>query len=59
MVAASINDAPIDDLELEDDVYIPERIRAFERAHARRAGSGSCGSWPGIVSAAHWPVTRW
>ncbi len=32
-VAASINDAPIDDLELDDDVYVPERLRAFERAH--------------------------
>ena len=33
VVAASINDAPIDDLELDDDVYVPERFRAFERAH--------------------------
>jgi GNAT superfamily N-acetyltransferase len=34
VVAASINDAPLDDLEIEDDVYVPERIRAFEQAHA-------------------------
>lgn len=51
-VAASINDAPIDDLELDDDVYVPERLRAFERAHhasrkrilrvvARHRGSGA------------------
>lgn len=33
LMAASINDAPIDDLELEDDAYTPERLRAFERSH--------------------------
>jgi GNAT superfamily N-acetyltransferase len=31
-VAASINDAPLDDLELEDDDYSPAHMRAFERA---------------------------
>lgn len=31
-VAASINDAPLDDLEFEDEVYTPQRIRDFERA---------------------------
>lgn len=31
-VAASINDAPLDDLELEDEVYTPQRIRDFEHA---------------------------
>jgi len=31
-VSESINDAPLDDLELEDEVYPPERLRAFERA---------------------------
>ena len=30
---AAINDAPLDDLELEDEVFTPERTRAFERAH--------------------------
>jgi RimJ/RimL family protein N-acetyltransferase len=31
-LTAVINDAPIDDLEWEDEVYSPERIRAYERA---------------------------
>lgn len=31
-VAASINDAPLDDLELEDDDYNPQRMRDHERA---------------------------
>ncbi len=29
---AAINDAPLDDLELEDEVFTPERTRAFEQA---------------------------
>jgi GNAT superfamily N-acetyltransferase len=28
----AINDAPLDDLEIEDEVYSPERIRAYEDA---------------------------
>jgi GNAT superfamily N-acetyltransferase len=35
-VAASINDAPLDDLELEDDEYNPQRMRDHERALAGR-----------------------
>jgi GNAT superfamily N-acetyltransferase len=31
-VTASINDAPKDDLDIEDDVYTPERLRAYEKA---------------------------
>jgi GNAT superfamily N-acetyltransferase len=31
-VTASINDAPRDDLEMEDDAISPDRIRAYERA---------------------------
>lgn len=31
-VTASINDAPKDDLDLEDDVFTPERLRAYEAA---------------------------
>jgi RimJ/RimL family protein N-acetyltransferase len=31
-VTATINDAPLDDLELEDEVYSPERVRAYEHA---------------------------
>lgn len=38
-MTAAINDAPTDDLELEDEVFSPRRIRAFEAAqsaHGRR-----------------------
>jgi len=38
-MTAAINDAPTDDLDIEDDVFTPDRIRAFERAqfaHDRR-----------------------
>ncbi len=35
-MAASINDAPRDDLELEDDVYDPRRLRDLERSAALR-----------------------
>jgi RimJ/RimL family protein N-acetyltransferase len=31
-LTAAINDAPIDDLEWEDEVYTPERVRAYEHA---------------------------
>jgi len=34
-VTASINDAPKDDLDIEDDVYSPERLRAYEEAQAK------------------------
>lgn len=35
-MTAAINDAPLDDLDLGDEVYTPERIRAFEAAHHAR-----------------------
>jgi GNAT superfamily N-acetyltransferase len=35
-MTAAINDAPIDDLDIEDEVFTPERIRAFEAAQAAR-----------------------
>lgn len=35
-MTAAINDAPTDDLDIEDEVYSPERIRAFEAAQAER-----------------------
>jgi RimJ/RimL family protein N-acetyltransferase len=31
-LTAAINDAPLDDLEWEEEVYSPERVRAYERA---------------------------
>ncbi|MET9275847.1 GNAT family N-acetyltransferase [Kribbella sp. NPDC003557] len=34
-VTASINDAPKDDLDIEDDVYSPERLRAYEEAQTK------------------------
>jgi RimJ/RimL family protein N-acetyltransferase len=33
-MTAAINDAPTDDLDIEDEVFSPERIRAFEQAMA-------------------------
>ena len=38
-MAASINDAPLDDLELEDDTYAPRRMRDQERAAELRGHS--------------------
>ena len=35
-MTAAINDAPIDDLDLEDEVYTPERLRAYEDAQLGR-----------------------
>jgi hypothetical protein len=35
-MTAAINDAPIDDLDIEDELFTPERIRAFEAALAAR-----------------------
>ena len=35
-MAAAINDAPLDDLDLEDEVYAPQRIRDYETAMERR-----------------------
>jgi RimJ/RimL family protein N-acetyltransferase len=31
-LTAAINDAPLDDLEWEDEIYSPERVHAYERA---------------------------
>jgi GNAT superfamily N-acetyltransferase len=31
-MVAAINDAPFDDLDIEDEVFTPERVRRFERA---------------------------
>jgi ribosomal protein S18 acetylase RimI-like enzyme len=35
-MVAAINDAPTDDLDVEDEVFSPERIRAFENAMIAR-----------------------
>ncbi|MGW7686105.1 GNAT family N-acetyltransferase [Kribbella sp. NPDC054772] len=34
-LTGSINDAPKDDLDMEDDVFSPERLRAYEEAQAK------------------------
>ncbi len=31
-ITGAINDAPLDDLEIEDEVFSPDRIRAYETA---------------------------
>lgn len=36
VMVAAINDAPLDDLEADDEVYTPARIRAYEQAQALR-----------------------
>ncbi len=36
VMTAAINDAPTDDLEIEDQVFTAERVRNYERAIARR-----------------------
>jgi hypothetical protein len=35
-MTAAINDAPLDALELDDEVFSPERVRAFERGQKER-----------------------
>ena len=35
-MSAAINDAPTDDLDIEDEVYTPERVRAYEEAQLAR-----------------------
>lgn len=35
-MSAAINDAPTDDLDIEDEVYSPERVRAYEDAQLAR-----------------------
>lgn len=35
-LAGSINDAPVDDLDVEDEVFTPERLSCFELAQAAR-----------------------
>lgn len=35
-MAASINDAPTDDLDIEDEVYSSDRVRAYEHAQVER-----------------------
>lgn len=36
VMVAAINDAPTDDLDIEDEVFTPQRVRAYETAHRER-----------------------
>lgn len=36
-LVSAINDAPMDDLDLEDEVFTPERVRAYEEATIARS----------------------
>ena len=69
-LTAAINDAPTDDLDIEDEVFPPERIAAYEEAWARAwapvatasspgtgraARSRARASWPSTASAPSWP----
>jgi GNAT superfamily N-acetyltransferase len=38
VLVAAINDAPTDDLEFEDEVFSPERLRAFDAAQVAKGG---------------------
>ncbi len=35
-MVSAINDAPLDELDVEDEVFTPERVRAYEHANAAR-----------------------
>jgi GNAT superfamily N-acetyltransferase len=36
VMVSAINDAPTDDLDIEDEVFSPERVRAYETANEKR-----------------------
>ena len=38
VLVAAINDAPMDNLEFEDEVFSPERLRAFDTAQVAKGG---------------------
>jgi GNAT superfamily N-acetyltransferase len=38
VLVAAINDAPMDDLEFEDEAFSPERLRAFDAAQTAKGG---------------------
>ena len=69
-MTASINDAPTGDLEIEDEVFSPERIRAFETAQlaaqrrlyrlaARERGSGELAGHTVVAVEAERPWWGW
>jgi RimJ/RimL family protein N-acetyltransferase len=65
----AINDAPLDDLEWEDEVYSPERVRAYERAQiesrhrfrrviARHRGTGELAGHSVVVADGEQPFAE-
>ena len=55
-MTAAINDAPTDDLDIEDEVFPPDRIRAYEMP-SWLAVAGSTGFSPGTGTPVRSPVT--
>ncbi len=39
-MTAAINDAPTDDLDIEDEVFTPDRVRDYETAQLGQSGDG-------------------
>jgi GNAT superfamily N-acetyltransferase len=69
-MVAAINDAPTDDLDIEDEVFSPERIRAFEdamiargqrwrRVIARHTGTGELAGHTNVGVAIEMPGYGW
>jgi GNAT superfamily N-acetyltransferase len=57
-ITAAINDAPTDDMDIEDETFTPERVWAFEAAQAARNRRLTVSS-PATVPPANWPARRW
>ena len=52
---AAINDAPLDDLEIEDEDFTADRVAAYENTRSR-AGTASTASSPAIARPATSPA---
>ena len=57
--AAAINDAPMDDLEIEDEVFSRRADPRPMRKPRSRVATASTGSSPAIATPASSPATRW
>ncbi len=58
-MARAINDAPTDDLDIEDEVFSAERMRAYETGQLGQGPAGCSASSRGTARPASWPATRW
>jgi ribosomal protein S18 acetylase RimI-like enzyme len=69
-MVAAINDAPTDDLDVEDEVFSPERVRAFEnamiargqrwrRVAARHTGTGELAGHTNVGVISETPEFAW